>query len=214
MVHIVLLGDSILDNGFYTPDQASITEQVRQGLPEASDRVTCVATDGNYIRDIPHQLTRVPADATHLVVSIGGNDVLGYVNNLEDNATSMAQILATLSELQLKFSQAYRSMLSQVCDLRRPLVLCTIYDHIPPCDPHFRSLIRTLLPVFNDCITRHAIALGLPIIDLRLICKDLDDYSTLSPVEPSAQGGEKIAQRILHIVQTHDFSSPNTHCYR
>jgi len=60
------------------------------------------------------------------------------------------------------------------------------------------------LTVFNDVITRQAFARGLPLIDLRLVCDEDADYA--NPIEPSSQGGEKIASTIARLVAEHDFS--------
>jgi hypothetical protein len=54
--------------------------------------------------------------------------------------------------------------------------------------------------VFNDCIVRAAFAHGLPLLDLRLICAEETDYA--NPIEPSAQGGEKIARAIVEYVES------------
>jgi hypothetical protein len=55
------------------------------------------------------------------------------------------------------------------------------------------------LTVFNDCIVRAAFANGLPLLDLRLICTEEVDYA--NQIEPSAQGGEKIARAIAEFVE-------------
>ena len=59
----------------------------------------------------------------------------------------------------------------------------------------------TALPV----ILREAILHGLPVLDLRFVCSDAEDYSTVSPIEPSSQGGAKLAQRLVTSVMQHDF---------
>ena len=66
------------------------------------------------------------------------------------------------------------------------------------------GLVVTALTVFNDCITREAFARGLPLIDLRLLCDQKEDYA--NPIEPSVRGGEKIAAAIARLVAEHDFS--------
>ena len=55
------------------------------------------------------------------------------------------------------------------------------------------------LTVFNDCIVRAAFAHGLPLLDLRLICTEAGDYA--NSIEPSAQGGEKIARTIAEFME-------------
>lgn len=49
-----------------------------------------------------------------------------------------------------------------------------------------------------DCITRQGFLRGLPVIGLRLICDQREDYA--NPIEPSAIGGEKIATAIARLV--------------
>src|SRR6476659_6170002 len=75
MGHVVLLGDSIFDNARYVPDRPPVIEQLRRSLP-VGWRATLLAVDGHVTNDVERQLCRLPADATHLVVSVGGNDAL------------------------------------------------------------------------------------------------------------------------------------------
>jgi hypothetical protein len=78
-------------------------------------------------------------------------------------------------------------------ELRLPLVTCTVYDSVPGLD----SSETAGLCLFNDTITRTAFELGTTLIDLRTICNESSDYSSVSPIEPSASGGGKIARAIL-----------------
>ena len=75
--HVVLLGDSVFDNQRYVRAGESVVELVRKEIP-ATAQVTLLATDGHTTRDISVQLKKLPSDATHLVMSIGGNDELGH----------------------------------------------------------------------------------------------------------------------------------------
>ena len=52
--------------------------------------------------------------------------------------------------------------------------------------------------VFNDVIFRLGIESGLPIIDLRFVCSSPSDYA--NPIEPSSDGGAKIAGTIVNAV--------------
>ena len=60
----------------------------------------------------------------------------------------------------------------------------------------------------NDCITRAAFARGLSLIDLRLICNEDGDYA--NPIEPSVQGGAKIARAIAAVVDCRDVRRTST----
>ena len=79
--------------------------------------------------------------------------------------------------------------------------VCTVYDAIPGLD----RAERAGLCVFNDAILREAFAAGLPVLDLRLVCTDADDYARTSPIEPSAVGGGKIARAVARLVTGFDF---------
>ena len=80
--HLVLLGDSIFDNAAYVPGgRPAVIDQVRSRLPEGWS-ATLLARDGSVIDDVHRQL-ELPADATHLVLSVGGNDVLHQIPILE-----------------------------------------------------------------------------------------------------------------------------------
>jgi hypothetical protein len=49
---------------------------------------------------------------------------------------------------------------------------------------------------------------GLPLLDLRLICDEADDYA--NPIEASVQGGAKIAASIARLVISHAWSQPHS----
>jgi hypothetical protein len=70
MGHVVLLGDSIFDNARYVPGRPPVVEQLRRYLPPGW-RASLLAVDGHGTADVPSQLARLPADATHLFVSTG-----------------------------------------------------------------------------------------------------------------------------------------------
>jgi lysophospholipase L1-like esterase len=192
MAHIVLLGDSIFDNGVYVRGQPDVVRQLSAKLPEGW-QATLRAGDGAVTRSVASQLARLPKNATHLVLSVGGNDALGASHVLGASVRSVAEAVRLLAEAQARFARDYEEMLEGVLAAGLPTALCTIYD-TPQTEPD-HAVIRTALAVFNDVITRAAFRHGLALIDLRLICDDPADYA--NPIEPSAQGGEKISSAIL-----------------
>ena len=60
-------------------------------------------------------------------------------------------------------------------------------------------LITTALSMFNDAISRNIHEHGADPIDLRLDCRESGDYA--NPIEPSVQGGDKIAACIARYVE-------------
>lgn len=202
MKHVVLLGDSIFDNATYVPDNPCVIEQVKNCLPK--DRATLLAIDGATTLDVISQLDRLPPDASHLLVSVGGNDALKYGLSLSQSMSSV-EMLDRIASMKVDFQQDYKQMLTAVLSHGKPTVACTIYDSCPLLDPLMRRLAFTALPIFNDCIFRQAVQFNLSLIDLRLVCNEASDYSTISPIEPSVTGGQKIARIIAKIASEHDF---------
>jgi len=192
MAHIILLGDSIFDNAVYVSGGPDVVRQVRDVIPEGW-QATLLAVDGAVTSGVSSQLKRMPPDATHLVLSVGGNDALGFSYLLGESVRSVGEGVAVLEQAQRRFASQYRDMLEGVLALGLPTAVCTIYD-TPPSAPNHR-IIKTALALFNDEISRAAFSRGLPLIDLRLICNEEGDYA--NPIEPSVQGGAKMASAIV-----------------
>jgi hypothetical protein len=47
-----------------------------------------------------------------------------------------------------------------------------------------------------------------PVLDLRTLLDEDADFA--NPIEPSAQGSEKLASAILEVVREHDFALPRS----
>ena len=191
MRHLALLGDSIFDNAAYVPNEPAVIDHLRTMLPEDCT-ATLVARDGDVVADIDELLKQLPQEATHIVLSIGGNDALNAQEVFSLPAESVFSALGRLAEMQQSFHRAYRNMLWNVLVLQKPTVVCTIYDAVPGLSREARSA----LSLFNDVICREAMAAGVPVVDLRALLQDEDDYSAISPIEPSAKGGAKIARAL------------------
>lgn len=201
MGHIVLLGDSIFDNAGYVPGGPPVIEQLRGNMP-GGWKATLLAVDGNVSGDVEQQLTKLPADATHLVVSVGGNDALGAAAVMHREVRTVREAVYLLHQVQQRFADLYHRMIQALLAPKLPAVVCTIYDSVPG----LGEAERTALAVFNDVILREACRARLPAIDLHLVCADQDDYSSISPIEPSVAGGAKISAAIARVVRDHDFA--------
>ena len=209
MSHVVLLGDSVFDNAAYVMAGApDVIRQVRQRLPFGS-KATLAAVDGSKTRDVRAQLRYLPADATHLLVSAGGNDALSSSDFLTTPARSTAEALLGLADIAEEFERGYLAMLAEVLARELPTAICTVY-YPRFLEAVFQRMAVAALAVFNDCIIRAAFAHGLPLIDLRLICTEEGDYA--NPIEPSARGGEKIARTIVDLVK-HGFTGGRTEVF-
>jgi lysophospholipase L1-like esterase len=194
--HLALLGDSIFANRAYVsgPEVAAL---VRVALP-GDWEVTLLAQDGAMLSDIRVQLSRLPPNVTHLVISAGGNDALRQAMRLQERVETVWEAVFRLAKAREQFWQDYRLMLDLAQRARLPVAVATIYDPRFP-EPEWRLAGATALAVLNDCITREAVTRQLSLIDLRVICNDDIDFATA--IEPSVRGGTKIARAIAELVR-------------
>ena len=197
---IVLLGDSIFDNAAYVPGEACVADQLRELVP-ADVGITLLAVDGDCVRHVKGQLEEVPVSATHLFVSVGGNDALGHYGTLFGGHQNAQELFTVWNQIQEDFRTQYRGMLESVVGLDRHTTVCTIYDAVPGIE----EIALTALSLFNDVIVAEAASMNLPIVDLRLVCDESSDYSGESPIEPSCGGGKKIARTLHRVYSEHDF---------
>jgi hypothetical protein len=193
MTHIALLGDSVFDNAAYTGGQPAVRDHLRSMLPRGSKATLC-AVDGARIADLAAQLERVPVEATHLVISVGGNDALANRDLLATRVASTTEALDMFAERAASFESAYRSALARAIASGKPLTSCTIYNG--NLDASEARVARIALVIFNDAILRVAFELGIDVVDLRLVCPEPGDYA--NAIEPSGSGGDKIARAILN----------------
>lgn len=200
MSHVVLLGDSIFDNAAYVPDGPDVVRHLQRALPPGWG-ASLLARDGAVTNQVREQLAGLPQGATHVVVSAGGNDALGAQEVLTRQTRTVAEALAALADTLEDFHINYGRMLDAVRGTGKSVAVCTVYDAVPG----LRRESRAGLSLFNDVITRHAFRTGAPLLDLRRVCRDASDYSPLSPIEPSRQGGERIARALAALLTTHDF---------
>jgi GDSL-like lipase/acylhydrolase family protein len=168
---------------------------LRTLLPKG-DRATLLAVDGATTRSMPIQRAEMPDDATHVVVSIGGNDAPDHNDLIRAPATLTADPLRLLAQRIDRFEADYRSAVEPVLSLGLPTTLCTIYNGALT-EPDQAERARIALMLFNDVIVRVAVEHHASLIDLRLVCNESTDYA--NPIEPSGPGGMKIAKSIARV---------------
>ena len=227
MKHIILAGDSVFDNRTYVEvGEPDVRDQLADLLDDG-DKATLIAVDGDINNNVSKQLDNIPNDATHLFISIGGNDALMHIDSFTDSVSTIGDALDSFNEMVQEFEKEYIKMLTNTIKYGLKTTLCTIYnpcfDHenmdrikymFPP-NTNFKKLQRrstTALPLFNNIIFQEAFNFGLPLMDLRLIFNDKADYS--NPIEPSVVGGMKMAKIIKNISDSHDFSFNNSVVYK
>ena len=220
MKHIVLLGDSIFDNLRYVePDEQDVPKQLRT-LVKEDCKVTNSAVDGDVIKDIVNQLNNLPSDATHLFLSVGGNDGLGQISSFDEPVDTIGDALQKMYLIGEDFKKSYSEMLDSVLAHKLPTAVCNIYYprfHVKSLNrmqgymseyangEQKQEMAMAAETIFNDIIMFEVFKRKLPLIDLRVLCNDDQDFA--NPIEPSCIGGMKIAKTINKIANEHSFDS-------
>ena len=192
MPHIALLGDSIFDNSKYVVDEPDVCTLLQRVLPKDWN-ATLLAVDGATCSDVPRQLTGLPANVTHLAISMGGNDALLAEHLLHAKVRSVSEALLVLSSSLDDFERTYRAAIRDIMQTRLPITVCTIYN-CNIADFEQAQVFKRAIALFNDVILRTARDERLPVVELRSICTEASDYA--NDIEPSMQGGRKIAEAI------------------
>lgn len=209
MANLVLLGDSIFDNAAYVAAEPDVISHLRQMIPQDWS-AELLAVDGSVVEEVSAQLLELPPNASHLIVSVGGNNALMNADILQMQANSAAEVFNNLADRISDFESNYKQMLKNILSKNLPTVLCTVYFPNFP-EAVFQKISVAALSAFNDVIIRQAISNGLPLLDLRLVCNEFDDYA--NEIEPSGKGGRKIADKILEAINLHDFSKNRTEIF-
>jgi hypothetical protein len=167
MKHIILAGDSVFDNRTYVEvGEPDVRDQLANLLDDG-DKATLIAVDGDINNNVSKQLDNIPNDATHLFISIGGNDALMHIDSFTDSVSTIGDALDSFNEKIQEFEKDYIKMLTNTIKYGLKTTLCTIYnpyfDHenmdrisymFPP-NINFKELQQrstTALPLFNNII--------------------------------------------------------------
>lgn len=196
--HLVLAGDSIFDNDSYVMGEAGVIEQLRQTLP-ATCSASKVAVDGDCIKHVANQISDIVSNATDLIVSVGGNDAR-YNSALLSKIHHIKDLDALLQAPLAQFASDYQLMLDAISATGLRLYVCTIYTAVPFPEPLWRQFAPLAIGKFNEVIIREANARSIPVLHLEKICTEEADFSAVSPIEPSSQGGQKIVNAIVEMV--------------
>lgn len=193
---LILLGDSIFDNSAYVGRGRSVPDHLER-LTDPDTTVVPLARDGARTGDAYAQSERIPSDATHLILSVGGNDALSHIGFLSGSAETVSEVLIRLHALKADFEFAYRTFVKRLVSFGKPLAVCTVYNS-NYADTAFKAAADTALTVWNDVIIRASFEYGTALVDLRRICTEPSDYA--NAIEPSDAGGAKIARALLEAV--------------
>lgn len=185
---IVLLGDSILDNSSYVfPKKsiANIIEERNQG------KTYCYAKDGATLSDVHKQIEFIPKEIkAYIFLSVGGNNILNHYehcadcfmdNNSDDFLNSTFDI--------------YKDLVKSI-SIRCPNNKLYLLDIYYPNDEKYK-IYYNIVSKWNQMLYTFALnnnnVSGVLQISNELTTED--DF--VSNIEPSLQGGYKIAEKIM-----------------
>lgn len=204
--HVVLLGDSTIDNGAYTNGGPDVRRHLRNMI-ERDTVVVSLARDGAVCSSIESQVARFDTavalfrarpEQFDMVLSVGGNDALRSMDLVDGrNYGDSRGVLHELGQRSAAFEVDYRCAVKMALFLGLPLTVCTIYNGNFPAE--MANIARVALMIFNDVIIRVAADVGCGLIDLRSVCREPGDY--YNPIEPSNVGGRKIAAAIMEALR-------------
>lgn len=215
--HILLLGDSVIDNQRYVPRGPAVAQQLRDAISARGEtwRVTQRALDGAVMADVhENQLFGLPADASLIVLSVGGNDGLQFMNQLSNSLWHLTKMW----EFLVNFERQYDALVTRIrtAHVSIGLVVCTIYQ------PQFKhwgpaALGNIGVPLLNRIIRRVAVKHQVPLIDLWAIFTRPEDYGDpndpgvpaySSAIEPGVPGGAKIVRNIMALITSGHHNQP------
>jgi len=222
MKKIYLLGDSIIDNAPYVQKNEKDVASHLNSMYKSSPQINIYnrAVDGHTMKDLlDTQLSDEGLnEATNIVVSIGGNDLLGNLYFLIDamglyqgeeskvfqrTTTRNKTFEDTYFEIIKPMQQEYESIVANLSNYRAKLLLCTVYEGDLVDSDEFNDVIyssKTMLSIFNDLVYRAAKKYNAEVLELREIFVSPEDYA--NPIEPSHIGGGKLAKAIKNWVDS------------
>jgi len=196
-VHIVLLGDSTLDNGRYLDlahGELSVEKQITKRCIERGWAVTVLAQDGSMLQDVrERQLPLIPEAATHIILSASGNDLLSLLNQMVVANFTLSSMYATIGTGLNQVSDNYKNLLQELKGLGCHLACCTLYrpnfNHL-----FFKSLATFSLGLHNNRIKQISVDLDCSLIDFANMFDGPEDFA--NPLELSSRGGSKAVENI------------------
>lgn len=195
--HVSLLGDSIIDNKVYVGEgELSVTEHLQHN---SSCYFTMIAVDGDTTADVlDNQLDNLKEPVSHIVLSIGGNDLLQNLYLLQDETSGMKFALEKCSELISEIQENYIKILEHLSQNDTKVLLCTVYEGDLESDlllAEYDKAGQVMLKMHNDTVYYLASKFEVDVLELRNIFTNKEDYA--NPIEPSHIGGEKLAKAII-----------------
>ena len=204
MNRVVLFGDSIIDNKTYVSHgEFSVLEHLEN---ISNYEYIQVAYDGHTTFDVQNKQLHLSTieKPSHIVLSVGGNDLLqnlsylsnGPMSNVNDAITGIQQHIFEPLE------QRFETIIEELSSQRANLLICTVYEGDLGRTDEFKDVLdssKIMVSSLNDIVYKTAKKYKADVLELREIFISSDDYA--NPIEPSHIGGEKLAKSIVEWIK-------------
>tara|TARA_B100000575_G_C23131272_1_gene656241 strand:- start:247 stop:867 length:621 start_codon:yes stop_codon:yes gene_type:complete len=204
MNRVVLFGDSIIDNKTYVSHgEFSVLEHLEN---ISNYEYIQVAYDGHTTFDVQNKQLHLSTieKPSHIVLSVGGNDLLqnlsylsnGPISNVNEAITGIQQHIFEPLE------QRFETIIEELSSQRANLLICTVYEGDLGRTDEFKDVLdssKIMVSSLNDIVYKTAKKYKADVLELREIFISSDDYA--NPIEPSHIGGEKLAKSIVEWIK-------------
>ena len=178
---VVLIGDSMLNNSAYVSANQSVPDLLSKKL--VGNTVYNFAKDGATINDCYAQLDKISTElnnsSTSIVVSCGGNNILG----------SRSLKTANINNLFNQYSELLKSIKTRV-----PNASIYVLNLYTPTNSHYVSY-HEAIDQWNQLLEDNKSSLQYKIINTSSLLVTDEDFTY--NIEPSEKGGKKIVEAIF-----------------
>lgn len=203
-IHVVLLGDSTLDNARYldiAQGELSIEKQLLKRCSDHGWGFTLLAQDGSLLQDVmTRQIPYIPEKATHIVMSASGNDLLSLLNMMVAQNFSAASMYNAIVHGLQQVADRYNSVIKSLKSVGCHIACCTVYQ--PKFNNlFFKSLAAFSLGLYNSRLKQIATTWNCSIIDFANLFDHRKDFA--NALELGTTGGAKLVENISQFVREH-----------
>jgi hypothetical protein len=184
----ILLGDSILKNNAYVSDGKSVDILLEE---KTNGKTICLAVDHSKINDIYEQVFKIPDDlnkpTTTIFLSAGGNDILSYYVDRENDSTDTSAITT--------FFSAYDKLINSIQKKLQnaSIVLLDIYY---PNNLTYKKY-HHIITDWNKMVYDYASKQNFSVLKISTILTHEEDFSF--GIEPSSNGSKKLVEAIMSV---------------
>jgi len=155
-----------------------VEEILKDTIPNA--HITLLAVDGALTSDIHRQLESIPEKPTSVFLSCGSGEFCDETNDLNEiDFTSMESVQEFMADKEKFAAQRHKTKIAR---------------------SKFRASYASLIDkIAEKCKSARR---NIPVINLGALLHKPEDFSTVSPIRPSACGGQNIVAKVMEIIDS------------